>query len=67
MSEYINDKIEIDKLVKENNTLRKILNTAVKDIEYLRLRLSNYEDPNIGTIGTYDRKDNMIHFMERKE
>jgi hypothetical protein len=43
--------------------LQRQLETSAKNIDYLRSRLSNYEDPDIGT---YDHKDRMILDMERE-
>jgi hypothetical protein len=53
---------EHSRLLTSTFELKKKLDTAAQNIDYLRSRLSNYEDPDIGT---YDHKDRMIRDIER--
>ena len=57
-----NEMSQSRRYVDQIHSLKKKLETAATTIDYLRSRLSNYEDPDIGT---YDHKDHMIRDMER--
>ncbi|CAB5219989.1 hypothetical protein UFOVP237_48 [uncultured Caudovirales phage] len=57
-----NEMAQSRRYVDQISSLKKKLETAATTIDYLRSRLSNYEDPDIGT---YDHKDRMIREMER--